>query len=211
MFTVDMGDLHAMDLGAHVATMEEWNEEAGFRWGPATVILQGFYTRVVQDDGIGGLHVATYITGGEGDLISLRVYVGRHADGTEYMGNTLANHIAGMRQGLDERMDDAGRPSRLARFLLSDDEREAIANAIECYAEGVEENLRDDDPGRDDFPIVEAYQGDAIRVRAGETPIHEETWEILSDDTGAEAFFSGDHLDDFRETISILRRAAGKR
>lgn len=74
MFTVDMKDLHTMDLGAHCQTMEEWNEEAGFIWQPAQVFLHGYYTRVVQDDGQGGLHIATYVSNGEGDLVSLRVY-----------------------------------------------------------------------------------------------------------------------------------------
>jgi hypothetical protein len=67
-------ELNAMDLGTHMHVMEEWNPEAGFVWGDAYVILHGYFTRVIQEDGKGGLHVATYVTNGEGDLRSLRVY-----------------------------------------------------------------------------------------------------------------------------------------
>lgn len=69
-----VAELYEMDLGAHIHVMEEWNEDAGFQWQPATVILHGYYTRVIQEDGKGGLHVASYVTHGEGDLVSLRVY-----------------------------------------------------------------------------------------------------------------------------------------
>jgi hypothetical protein len=57
-----------------MGVMEEWNEGSAFNWQPATVYIHGYYTRVVQEDGLGGLHIATYITSGEGDLVSLRVY-----------------------------------------------------------------------------------------------------------------------------------------
>lgn len=63
-----------MDLGVHMMVMDEWNECTEWDWQPATVFLQGYYTRVVQEDGIGGLHIATYVTNGEGNLKSLRVY-----------------------------------------------------------------------------------------------------------------------------------------
>jgi len=69
-----LNELHQMDLAVHIHTMDEWNEDTKWDWQPATVILQGFYTRVIQEDGIGGLHVATYVTNGEGDLRSLRVF-----------------------------------------------------------------------------------------------------------------------------------------
>lgn len=71
-----VGELHAMDLGTHMHVMEEWNEgsEAEFGWQDAMVVLHGYYTRVIQEDSIGGLYVCTYVSGGEGDLQSLRVY-----------------------------------------------------------------------------------------------------------------------------------------
>lgn len=111
MFTVDLQDLHTMDLGAHIHLMEEWNEDAGFMWQPAVVVLQGFYTRVFQGDGKGGLHVATYITNGEGDIISLIVYTHRDAIGHEYLGNSLSNHMLNRRQSMQERMEDMERPT----------------------------------------------------------------------------------------------------
>lgn len=53
-------------------------------------------------------------------------------------------------------------------LALSEAERGAVADALLLYAEGVEENLRDDDPeGPDPFPAVEDLQGQADRVRAG--------------------------------------------
>lgn len=69
-----VAELNQMDFGTHMAVMEEWNEHHDFDWQDATVILHGYYTRVVQTDGIGGLYIATYLSHGEGDLISLRVY-----------------------------------------------------------------------------------------------------------------------------------------
>jgi hypothetical protein len=63
-----------MDLGTHMYLMEEWNEGTEFGWKDAQVILHGYLTRVIQEDNHGGLHVATYVTNGEGDLRSLRVY-----------------------------------------------------------------------------------------------------------------------------------------
>jgi hypothetical protein len=101
MFVVDRNDLHAMDLGAHIHLMEEWNEEAGFEWGPATILLHGYYTRVIQEDGKGGLHFATYITHGEGDIISLIVYTHRDPEGQEYLNGSLARHQAAMRSRQD--------------------------------------------------------------------------------------------------------------
>lgn len=77
------GELNEMDMGVHMATMEEWNEEPGFQWEVAFVIEQGKYTRVIQGDGLGGVHMASYLTEGEGDLVSLRVY-GEDRTGHDY-------------------------------------------------------------------------------------------------------------------------------
>lgn len=77
---VSVADLHAMDLAAHIHLMEEWNEES-FHWQEATVTLLGYVTIVTQDDGNGGFHVAVYLSGGEGDLISLRVYTNKNPQG----------------------------------------------------------------------------------------------------------------------------------
>jgi hypothetical protein len=69
-----VGELHAMDLGVHMHVMEEWNEETNFGWQDAMVILAGYYTRVIQADNMGGVYVCTYVSGGEGDLVAMRVY-----------------------------------------------------------------------------------------------------------------------------------------
>ena len=74
MKEVTPGELNAMDIGSHMAIMEEWNEDHEFGWKNAQVILHGYLTRVIQEDSRGGLYIATYVTGGEGDLRSLRVY-----------------------------------------------------------------------------------------------------------------------------------------
>lgn len=63
-----------MDIGSHMQIMEEWNEDYSFGWKDAQVILHGYFTRVIQEDSRGGLYIATYVTNGEGDLRSLRVY-----------------------------------------------------------------------------------------------------------------------------------------
>jgi hypothetical protein len=100
MFQVSVGELHAMDLGAHIHIMDEWNEENSFKWGPATISLMGFTTLVVQEDGTGCTHVCTYLTNGEGDLLSLRVYGGPHhgIEGVEYW------HWDGKKLSMDEMM-----------------------------------------------------------------------------------------------------------
>lgn len=95
MFTVGIGDLHAMDLAAHIHLMEEWNEDT-FQWGPAHVILHGYYTRVIQEDGLGGVHVATYITHGEGDIVSLVIYTHKRPQGDEYLYGSLMKHESEM-------------------------------------------------------------------------------------------------------------------
>lgn len=66
---------------------------------------------------------------------------------------------------------------------LTTEERERIADALEAYAEGVEDNLRDDDwpEPREEYPVVEDYLADADRIRAGEAPLHEHTREVLAE------------------------------
>jgi len=85
-------------------------------------------------------------------------------------------------------------------------ERTILADALEAYAEGVEEVLRDDEPedGRDEFPVVEDYQADADRIRMGEQPLHELTREVLRDDTGPAA--SSDDPADFLALVEKLYR-----
>ena len=68
-------ELNELDLGVHMQVMEEWNEETDFKWqDEAEVVLHGYYTRVIHQDGIGGLYIMTYLTHGEGDIQSLRLY-----------------------------------------------------------------------------------------------------------------------------------------
>ena len=69
------GELHGMNFGVHMAVLEEWNEGHSFGWQDALVVnIGGYYVRVAQPDSDGCLYIATYIGGGEGDLVSLRVY-----------------------------------------------------------------------------------------------------------------------------------------
>lgn len=74
-------DLNMMDLSEHILMMEEWNEDAGFEWGPASIVQHGHHTTVIQEDGKGGLHVATY---GMSRLKSLRCYTDKDPQGVEY-------------------------------------------------------------------------------------------------------------------------------
>lgn len=76
--------------------------------------------------------------------------------------------------------------------------RADIADLLLAYAEGVQENLQDDlFPGNYEdipanekpseqgtFPVVEDYEGDADRIRAGQQPLHELTRETLLDEGG---------------------------
>lgn len=82
---VSRADLNRMDLGAHIQLLEEWNEDAGFIWGPATITHTGYYTVVTQEDGLGALIVATYVANGEGDIRALRIYTSRSPFGDEYL------------------------------------------------------------------------------------------------------------------------------
>lgn len=84
IFNLSPGNLNEMDMGVHMALMDEWNEDANFQWGPAVMILQGFHTVIIQEDGKAGLHVATYVTSSEGELVSLRCYTPQDPGGTEY-------------------------------------------------------------------------------------------------------------------------------
>lgn len=62
-----------------------------------------------------------------------------------------------------------------------------LADALHGYAEGVEENLRDDDwpnPPSDSYPVVEDYLADADRIRSGQPPLHDHVREVLADETG---------------------------
>jgi len=83
---------------------------------------------------------------------------------------------------------------------MSLDSRECgiVADALEGYAEGVNENLNDDAWGRDheeqldgepnadgDWPVVQDYLADADRIRRGEVPLHELTREVLFEDVSA--------------------------
>lgn len=63
--------------------------------------------------------------------------------------------------------------------------RPVIADLLTTYAEGVQENLEEDDSDDGgDYPVVERYLDDANRIRRGESPLHETTWEVLRDPTG---------------------------
>ncbi len=60
--------------------------------------------------------------------------------------------------------------------------RESRATDLRDYAEGVRENLLDDEPDFEgEFPVVEDYLADADRIEAGEEPLHEHTREVLAD------------------------------
>ena len=73
---------------------------------------------------------------------------------------------------------------------MTQDQRNLLALCLELHAEGVEEVLRDDDEREPDeqpdtYPVVEDYLGDCDRLRAGEAPIHELSWEVLREEDGA--------------------------
>ncbi len=69
---------------------------------------------------------------------------------------------------------------------ISQVERDRLADGLEAYAEGVEENLADD--GVEDAPDAEDFRSDADRIRAGDQPLHEHTLEVLRDETGPAAY-----------------------
>lgn len=105
------GELHAMDYGVHMHVMEEWNEEYNFGWQDATVVLAGYYDRVLQTDKDSCLYVATYIAGGEGDLVSLRVYT---STPQRKIGNSVAimemrriDHTIGTEMWWSNRQEDS--------------------------------------------------------------------------------------------------------
>jgi hypothetical protein len=92
--------------------------------------------------------------------------------------------------------DLKGRKTPAVGPELSEDERGKVADALEAYAAGVQENIEDDrlrdemdgEPGEGGaYPVVEDYLADADRIRAGEAPLHELTREVLLDETGPAA------------------------
>ena len=89
---------------------------------------------------------------------------------------------------------------------LSRSERASVADALEQFAEGVRDNLSDDHPGEDEFPVVDDYLNDADRIRAGEAPVHAETREALAERTGPAA-----HADDVDAYLALVRRMNAKR
>lgn len=70
------GRLHALDYGAHVDLLEEWNE-VDHVWRDATVTYAGDEVLVehpVVTGGLSSLVLAVYKRHGEGDLVELYVY-----------------------------------------------------------------------------------------------------------------------------------------
>lgn len=66
--------------------------------------------------------------------------------------------------------------------MITATDRTAVADALDAYAEGVQENLAEDyrhDPAPDPFPVVADYEADAARIRDGGFPLHAHTWEVL--------------------------------
>lgn len=100
-------------------------------------------------------------------------------------------------------------------MTLTTTERERLAGLLDEYAAGVQENLEDDlvpenyedlpddeiPSEQDTFPVVEDYQADATRIRMGEPPLHQHTWEILEDTFGVPAL-----ADDPREILALVER-----
>lgn len=83
---VTEGDLNTMDLGTHMHLLREWNEEEDFEFSPAVMVIQGPFTRIIHEDNHRGLIVATYLTGLEGELVSLLIGTHRDMNFVEYYG-----------------------------------------------------------------------------------------------------------------------------
>ncbi len=142
MQNVTPGELNEMDLGVHMAQMEEWNEEPGFNWQLASIVLLGYHTAVIQEDGIGGLHVAIYISGGEGELVSLRVYDSKQGQGHDYQAAEKQDELY-QKAWWDGHDSATGRrtQSQDRKKLYTEDD--LIAARAEAYKHGVKQGRQE--------------------------------------------------------------------
>lgn len=89
-------------------------------------------------------------------------------------------------------------------------DRKEIADALMAYAAAQEEMLTEQH-GPEDFPVVEDYRADADRIRAGESPLHAHTREVLADPSsgaGAMAERPPSYWDSLRRVFPELARRA---
>jgi hypothetical protein len=77
---VTVRDLHRLDFGAHIETLEEWNDTTSFEWaGEDIELIYDFpYSTVTHrfttDDNNEGIAVVQYATQKEGDIVSMVVF-----------------------------------------------------------------------------------------------------------------------------------------
>jgi len=105
---------------------------------------------------------------------------------------------------------------RAIEAALVHDARHDVADHLEAYAEGVQENIADDDARDHDaeldgeprplYPVVEDYLADADRIRRGDLPAHDLTLEVLVAEGDVPAT-----ADDPAAFIALVRRLVERR